>query len=255
MKNNCREIQLTDYIDATEPELNYPLQIIGNIPFNAIQNIKTTLNFINATPAQMWLLKEIDFFWYRMMYWISYYRIGNLDRRLKPLSTKEFRNVEIFGELYAAQLDLTINFNKVTGILPKEFPDPLSWWTYQILEIKNDWYFSVFNPSNDNKTESLSNMNKCLQVMKGKSTNLQSFEKTMSASTEYLLINSQKLAYGATQKHKDFKLIFLRYVKIFQKYIYLIKGSRTKKGFHLAIAKGDFIYLSNQNSRRKMVIQ
>jgi hypothetical protein len=234
MKNNCREIQLTDYIDATEPELNYPLQIIGNIPFNAIQNIKTTLNFINATPAQMWLLKEIDFFWYRMMYWISYYRIGNLDRRLPPLSLKEFRNVEIFGQLYAAQLDLTIHFYRTSGYLPARFKTPFEWWTYQMLEIKQDMYFSVFHPLNNTKTQAISDFNKCLQFMEGKDYDVQSLE-TKSSLTQDFIVRSRMFAQGRAKKNQEFKSYYVQYLNIYKK-------------IYISMSKEDTHYISQQKS-------
>lgn len=253
MKKNYREIQLTEYIDTTEPQLNYPLQIIGNIPMTAIQDIKTTINFVNATPAQMYLLKKIDFFWYRMMYWISYYRIGNLDRRLKPLSLKEFRNVEIFGELYASQLNLTIQLKTASEFLPKQFRDPFDWWKNQMLEIKQDWYFSVFHPLNNTKTQAVSDLNKCLQFMKGKDSHSKSLE-TMSSLTQDLVVRSQQFASGIAKKNKDFKVHFLIYQRTYKKTLDFIKGGGTKKGFQLAITKNDYIELSNQKTMKKKLI-
>ena len=247
LKKDCVEIPFCEYIKHSNPELVSPILKIASKPLNALQDIKTTVDYKQATQAQLDLLTEVDYFWYRVAYWIVFYRIGNLDRRLKPLSSPDFKSVELFGELYAHQLELTIKLHAYTKHLPPLFKNPLDWWCHQILEIKNDWYYTVFRGSKKNKTIVIKNRREVTKSLLGNSD----FDVStcLSDNTADLLLRSQR--YNNTSKNKAFKMCYMTYIDIYRRLTAkLTQKDKHGKSFQIPYAKGDNILLTNQNSKK-----
>ena len=243
-----KEISFSEFVlNGGGEDFWLSLQFIGLIPTNAQQNLDLTMEYKNITKAQKFALSQVDFFWYRIVYWVSYYRLGNMDKRKAPLGLKVFKDVEPFGELYAQQLDLTIRLCDLVGV-PEPFKTPLEWWREQMLELKQDAYYSIFYPYNPqpSKTKAVERLKSAYTFMRDWDGVKPSDNLPLSTQTLVLLNKSKQLVHGRSNKHKKLNSTYREYLAIFKRIIEI----RRQQHQVFAPSSDDSFLISNNKKNR-----